>query len=122
MHNQVQVYLYDVTDENKLTGTLLVRPNTILNKGETYVKPKDGLYDTPMFDEDKQDWFGMTKEEWLKTNPFHDDPQDSQPSQQQETIASLLKQNASLQKQVKTQATVNAMVMKDLAELKSKVK
>lgn len=122
MHNQVQVYLYDVTDENKLTGTLLVRPNTILNKGETYVKPKDGLYGTPMFDEDKQDWFGMTKEEWLKTNPFHDDPQDSQPSQQQETIASLLKQNASLQKQVKTQATVNATVMKDLAELKSKVK
>ena len=122
MHNQVQVYLYDVTDENKLTGTLLVRPNTILNKGETYVKPKDGLYGSPMFDEDKQDWFGMTKEEWLKTNPFHDDPQDSQPSQQQETIASLLKQNASLQKQVKTQATVNATVMKDLAELKSKVK
>lgn len=122
MHNQVQVYLYDVTDENKLTGTLLVRPNTILNKGETYVKPKDGLYGTPMFDEDKQDWFGMTKEEWLKTNPFHDNPQDSQPSQQQETIASLLKQNASLQKQVKTQATVNATVMKDLAELKSKVK
>ena len=122
MHNQVQVYLYDVTDENKLTGTLLVRPNTILNKGETYVKPKDGLYGTPMFDEDKQDWFGMTKEEWLKTNPFHDDPQDSQPSQQQETIASLLKQNASLQKQVKTQATVNATVMKDLAELKSRVK
>lgn len=122
MHNQIQVYLYDVTDENKLTGTLLVRPNTILNKGETYVKPKDGLYGTPMFDEDKQDWFGMTKEEWLKTNPFHDNPQDSQPSQQQETIASLLKQNASLQKQVKTQATVNATVMKDLAELKSKVK
>lgn len=122
MHNQVQVYLYDVTDENKLTGTLLVRPNTILNKGETYVKPKDGLYGTPMFDEDKQDWFGMTKEEWLKTNPFHGNPQDSQPSQQQETIASLLKQNASLQKQVKTQATVNATVMKDLAELKSKVK
>lgn len=122
MHNQVQVYLYDVTDENKLTGTLLVRPNTILNKGETYVKPKDGLYGTPMFDEDKQDWFGMTKEDWLKTNPFHDNPQDSQPSQQQETIASLLKQNASLQKQVKTQATVNATVMKDLAELKSKVK
>lgn len=122
MHNQVQVYLYDVTDENKLTGTLLVRPNTILNKGETYVKPKDGLYGTPMFDEDKQGWFGMTKEEWLKTNPFHDNPQDSQPSQQQETIASLLKQNASLQKQVKTQATVNATVMKDLAELKSKVK
>lgn len=122
MHNQVQVYLYDVTDENKLTGTLLVRPNTILNKGETYVNPKDGLYGTPMFDEDKQDWFGMTKEEWLKTNPFHDNPQDSQPSQQQETIASLLKQNASLQKQVKTQATVNATVMKDLAELKSKVK
>lgn len=122
MSDLVQVYLYDITDNNKYSGTVMVHKAEALPNGQTYVKPKDGLYGTPMFDEDKQDWFGMTKEEWLKTNPFHDNPQDSQPSQQQETIASLLKQNASLQKQVKTQATVNATVMKDLAELKSKVK
>lgn len=122
MSDLVQAYLYDITDQNKYLGTIMVKRSTPLSNGETYIKPKDGLYGKPRFDENKLDWFGITREEWLKTNPFHDDPQDSQPSQQQETIASLLKQNASLQKQVKTQATVNATVMKDLAELKSKVK
>lgn len=123
MTDLVQVYLYDVTDHNKLSGTLMVRNSSILGNGETYIKPKDGLYGTPMFDEDKQDWFGMTKEEWLKNNPFHDSGQSDQPSPQQEMMASLMKQNAALsmklQSQVKAQATINATLMKSMAELKA---
>lgn len=121
MNNEtIQIWLYDTTNENKLSGTMQVPKDAKLAPGQTKVRPKDGLYGIPKFDEEKQEWFGMAYEEWLKTNPFHDQPQ--VPSQQQETIASLMKQNASLQKQVKTQATVNASVMKNLAELKAKVK
>lgn len=126
MPDLVQIYLYDVTDHNKLTGTLTVRKSSILTKGETFIKPKDGLYGTPMFDEDKQEWYGLTKEDWLKTNPFHDVEQRNQPSQQQEMMATLMKQNAALsmklQTQVKAQATVNATLMKSMARLKANEK
>lgn len=117
-----QIYYYNSSDDNLFIGTGLVEDNHQLLVGETFIKPADGLNWPLRFDEKIQRWYGLTDEEWLKTNPFHGNPQDSQPSQQQEIIASLLKQNASLQKQVKAQATVNAVVMKDLAELKSKVK
>lgn len=120
MSDLVQVYLYDITDNNKYSGTVMVHKAEALPNGQTYVKPKDGLYGKPRFDEEKQDWFGMTKEEWLKTNPFHDQDQSTQPSPQQEMMAMLMKQNANLQKEVKTQATVNANIMKSLAELKAK--
>lgn len=119
-NDTIQIWLYDTTNENKLSGTMRVPKDAELAPGQTKVRPKDGLYGIPMFDEEKQEWFGLTYEEWLKTKPFHNQPQ--VPSPQQETIASLLKQNASLQKQVQTQATVNANIMKSLAELKSKVK
>lgn len=97
--------------------------DTELTTGQTSIKPKDGLYGTPMFDEEKQDWFGMSREEWLKTHPFHGSGQSNQPSPQQEMMAMLMKQNATLsmklQSQVKAQATVNATLMKSMAELKA---
>lgn len=119
-NDTVQIWLYDTTDGNKLIGTIRVPRGSELTVGQTAVKPKGGLYGLPKFDEDKQEWFGMTKEEWLKTNPFHDRDQSTQPSPQQEMMATLMKQNANLQKEVKAQATVNANIMKNLAELKAK--
>lgn len=120
-NDKVQVWLYDTTDKNKLTGTVLRDKDTTLSPGQTFIKPADKIYGIPMFDEQQQHWFGMSKEEWLKSNPRHG-VDNAGPSQQQTLLANLMKQNADLQKQVQTQATVNATIMKSIAELKSQAK
>ena len=123
MNNElVQVWLYDTTDKNKLTGTTMVPRGSELLVGQTYIKPADGLYGTPMFDEEQQRWFGMSKEEWLKSDHLNGGEPTNTPSPQQQLMASLMKTNANLQKQVNIQATVNATIMKSIAELKSEAK
>lgn len=121
-NDMVTVYLYDTLDKNKLIGTIKVPRGSELLVGQTYIKPADGLYGTPMFDEDQLRWFGMTKEEWLKSDHLNGGKPVDKPTSQQTLIANLMKQNAELQKQVKTQATVNATMMKSIAELKSEAK
>lgn len=118
----VQVWLYDTTDKNKLIGTTKVPRGTELLVGQTYIKPADGLYGTPRFDEEQLRWFGMTKEEWLKSDHLNGGEPTNTPSPQQQLMASLMKTNANLQKQVNMQATVNATIMKSIAELKSEAK
>ena len=118
----VQVWLYDTTNKNKLTGTTKVPRGTELLVGQTYIKPADGLYGTPMFDEEQQRWFGMSKEEWLKSDHLNGGEPTNTPSPQQQLMASLMKTNANLQKQVNMQATVNATIIKSIAELKSEAK
>lgn len=121
-NDMVTVYLYDTLDKNKLIGTTTVPRGSELLVGQTYIKPADGLYGTPMFDEDQLRWFGMTKEEWLKSDHLNGGKPVDKPTSQQTLIANLMKQNAELQKQVKTQATVNATMMKSIAELKTQNK
>lgn len=121
-NDMVTVYLYDTLDKNKLIGTTTVPRGSELLVGQTYIKPADGLYGTPMFDEDQLRWFGMTKEEWLKSDYLNGGKESIQPSPQQQMMASLMKTNADLQRQVKLQATVNATMMKSIAELKSETK
>ncbi len=121
-NDMVTVYLYDTLDKNKLIGTTTVPRGSELLVGQTYIKPADGLYGTPMFDEDQLRWFGMSKEEWLKSDHLNGGEPTNKPSPQQQLMASLMKTNADLQKQVKLQATVNATMMKSIAELKSEAK
>ena len=121
-NDMVTVYLYDTLDKNNLIGTIKVPRGSELLVGQTYIKPADGLYGTPMFDEDQLRWFGMTKEEWLKSDHLNGGKPVDKPTSQQTLIANLMKQNAELQKQVKTQATVNATMMKSIEELKSDAK
>lgn len=121
-NDMVTVYLYDTLDKNKLIGTIKVPRGSELLVGQTYIKPADGLYGTPMFDEDQLRWFGMTKEEWLKSDHLNGGEPTNTPSPQQQLMASLMKTNANLQKQVNMQATVNATIMKSIAELKSEAK
>ncbi|MDM8259621.1 hypothetical protein [Limosilactobacillus vaginalis] len=121
-NDMVTVYLYDTLDKNKLIGTTTVPRGSELIVGQTYIKPADGLYGTPMFDEGQQRWFGMSKEEWLKTDYLNGGEPTNTPSPQQQLMASLMKTNANLQKQVNMQATVNATIMKSIAELKSEAK
>lgn len=121
-NDMVTAYLYDTLDKNKLIGTIKVPRGSELLVGQTYIKPADGLYGTPMFDEDQLRWFGMTKEEWLNSDHLNGGKPVDKPTSQQTLIANLMKQNAELQKQVKTQATVNATMMKSIAELKAQNK
>lgn len=121
-NDMVTVYLYDTLDKNKLIGTTTVPRGSELLVGQTYIKPADGLYGTPMFDEDQLRWFGMSKEEWLKSDHLNGGEPTNKPSPQQQLMASLMKTNADLQKQVKLQATVNATMMKSITELKSETK
>ena len=123
MNNDVvTAYVYDTLDKNKLIGTIKVLRGSELLVGQTYIKPADGLYGTPMFDEDQLRWFGMSKEKWLKSDHLNGGEPTNTPSPQQQLMASLMKTNADLQKQVKLQATVNATMMKSIAELKLKTK
>lgn len=120
-NDKVQVWLYDRNNDNKLTGTILVDKGTTLASSQTFVKPKDGLFGVPRFNEGKQDWFGEDKNEWLKSKSQHG-VENAGPSRQQFLMANLIKQNADLQKQVQTQATINATIMKSIAELKLQAK
>lgn len=121
-NDTVQAWVYDTTNKNKLVGVINVPRGSELLVGQTYIKPADGLYGTPRFDEEQLRWFGMTKEEWQKTDYLNGGKESIQPSSQQQLMASLMKTNADLQKQVKLQATVNATIMKSIAELKSEAK
>ena len=121
-NDTIQAWVYDTTNKNKLVGVINVPRGSQLLVGQTYIKPADGLYGTPRFDEDQLRWFGMTKEEWLKSDHLNGGKPVDKPTSQQTLIANLMKQNAELQKQVKTQATVNATMMKSIAELKSEAK
>lgn len=121
-NDTVQAWVYDTTNRNKLVGVINVPRGSQLLVGQTYIKPADGLYGTPRFDEEQLRWFGTTKEEWQKTDYLNGGKESIQPSPQQQMMASLMKTNADLQKQVKLQATVNATIMKSIAELKSEAK
>lgn len=121
-NDTVQAWVYDTTNKNKLVGVINVPRGSQLLVGQTYIKPADGLYGTPMFDEDQLRWFGMSKEEWLKSDHLNGGEPTNTPSPEQQLMASLMKTNADLQKQVNMQATVNATIMKSIAELKSEAK
>lgn len=141
MEEDVQIWLYDTSNKNKLTGTIRVPNGQELQPGQTAIRPADGLYGTPMFDTDNQRWFGEDKGEWLKKHPIPV----PKPSAQQIAIAGLMKDmaalkasndddgqaklNAGLMKQmaqmklttdaqIKAQAQINASAMKDIAKLK----
>lgn len=121
-NDTVQAWVYDTTNKNKLVGVINVPRGSQLLVGQTYIKPADGLYGTPRFDEEQLRWVGMTKEEWEKTDYLNGGKESIQPSAQQQMMASLMKTNADLQRQVKLQAMVNATIMKSVAELKSETK
>lgn len=142
MEEDVQIWLYDTADDNKLTGTIRVPNGQELQPGQTAIRPADGLYGTPRFDTENQRWYGENKAEWLKKHPIPV----PEPDAQQIAIARLMKDmavlktsnnddsdqaklNAGLMKQMaqmklstdaqfKAQAQINASAMKDIAKLK----
>lgn len=132
----VDIYCYDVNNNNALSDMFSVPAGTTLKTGQTTVVPKDGLYE-PQFNGTTWE-AGITEEEFLASQPKAEvKPSASQIAQantlkdvaelqvahtnQQKLNADLMKDNAALKKQNQTQATLNANLMKQLAELKQDV-
>lgn len=132
----VDIYCYDVNNNNALSDMFSVPAGTTLKTGQTTVVPKDGLYE-PQFNGTTWE-AGITEEEFLAKQPKVEvKPSASQIAQantlkdvaklqvahtaQQKLNAELMVDNANLKKQNQTQATLNASLMKQLAGLKQQV-
>lgn len=112
-NDMVQIWYYDIENGGKYTGTDLVLQNHVLQAGETFIRPEDGLYWPIYFVADKQRWIGTAKEQWLKEHP---QPKPD-PDPQQVALAGLLKDVATI-KNDKSQDSLNAGLMKQVADLK----
>lgn len=63
----VVVYEFDPTQDNVYTGMSLIPEGAVLASNQTFVKPKDGLYQPMKFN--GVEWVGTPKEEWEKKHP-----------------------------------------------------
>ena len=92
------VYVYDgQTKEFLYPRVFEDNDNTVIPNSTTVPVP-DNLWGKKYFDVDKQEWHGMTKDEYLKANPPK--PMQSQgPSQESQAMNALGLQVAKLQKQ-----------------------
>lgn len=132
----VDIYCYDVNNNNALSDMFSVPAGTTLKTGQTTVVPKDGLYE-PRFNGTTWE-ASITEEEFLAKQPKAEvKPSAAQIAQantlkdvaelqvahtnQQKLNADLMKDNAALKEQNQTQVTLNANLMKQLAELKQEV-
>lgn len=108
--NQV-VLTYEIKADKSL-GQITRHPaGYVLQSNETFTKPKDGLYDPHW---NGSDWVGISAEEYYKKHPI----EPAKPSQSQQLLADLLKDVAAVEVDNKTQDTLNASVMKELASQK----
>lgn len=93
-------------------GPMTKRPaGYTLQANETLVKPADGLYDPTW---NGSAWVSIAAEEYYKKHPI----EPAKPSQSQQLLADLLKDVAAVKVDNKTQYTLNASVMKELASQK----
>lgn len=112
-----QVYFYDsVTKE--FAGYDVIDDAAEFPANATTAKPVDsnsvGLYD-PTWNENTHSWNGLTEEEW-KQKHATSEPK-PEPTQDQQTLASLTKQVMQLQAAITQQQKVNASLTKQLMDL-----
>lgn len=108
--NQV-VLTYEIKTDKSL-GQITRRPAGYTPAtNETLVKPADGLYDPTW---NGSAWVGISEEEYYKKHPI----EPAKPSQSQQLLANLMKDVAAVKVDSKTQDTLNASVMKELASQK----
>lgn len=132
----VVVWEFNPDKNNEFTGVAMIPEGAVLKANQTFVKPKDGLYQPMRFN--GTEWIGTPQEEWEKANPVPEQkPSATQIAQataikdiaqlkvdhsgQQSLNAQLMKDNAELKVKNETQAKVNADIMKQLANLKIQV-
>lgn len=98
----VDIYCYDVNNNNALSDMFSVPAGTTLKTGQTTVVPKDGLYE-PRFNGTTWE-ASITEEEWLAKQPKQPDPK---PTATQQLV---MKQQASI-------TQLEQMVMKQQASM-----
>lgn len=103
------VYVYDGQTKEFLCPRVFEdNDNTVIPNSTTIPVP-DNLWGKKYFDVDKQEWHGMTKEEYLKANP----PKPTPPTATQQMINMLGGQIAKgSQEQATTQQMINMLGQK----------
>ncbi len=119
---QIAIYLFDL-DTGEYNGSRLVPKNYGLQPGETFTKPKEGLYEPrihhgdPASDDDT--WTGSTAEEFNKTLPDKKPVQPVQPNGQQALIMGQQANIVQLQKTVMNQQSKMTEMQKTVMDQQS---
>lgn len=79
------VYVYDLQTKEFLYPRVFEDNDNTVIPNSTTVPVPDNLWGKKYFDVDKQEWHGMTKEEYLKANP----PKPTPPTATQEMLNAL---------------------------------
>lgn len=105
------VITYGINDDKSL-GAIIRHPQGYgLQANETFTKPADGLYEPKW---NGSTWVGISAEEYLKKHPV----EPAKPTTQQTAMAGLLKDMSVIKIDSKLQDTLNANVMKAMAQQK----
>lgn len=105
------VVTYGINADNSL-GPITRHPQGYtLQPNETFTKPADGLYEPSW---NGSTWIGISEAEYLKKHPV----ELAKPTAQQTAMAGLLKDMSAIKVDSKSQDTLNANVMKQLADQK----
>ena len=110
------IFIYDKETKRYMYPVSDYPDNYDLPENATTVKPVDSngvdLYD-PTWNENTHSWDSLMKEEWEQKHPV----QAPEPTQDQQTLASLTKQVMQLQAANVQQQKVNASLAKQLMDL-----
>lgn len=105
------VITYGINDDKSLGAIIRHPQGYVLQANETFTKPADGLYEPKW---NGSTWVGISAEEYYKKHPI----EPAKPTPQQTAMAGLLKDMAAVKTDSKSQDTLNAALMKQLADQK----
>lgn len=105
------VITYGINDDKSLGAIIRHPQGYVLQADETFTKPADGLYEPKW---NGSTWVGISAEEYLKKHPV----EPAKPTTQQTAMAGLLKDMSVIKIDSKLQDTLNANVMKAMAQQK----
>ena len=105
------VITYGINDDKSLGAIIRHPQGYVLQANETFTKPADGLYEPKW---NGSTWVGISAEEYLKKHPV----EPAKPTTQQTAMAGLLKDMSVIKIDSKLQDTLNANVMKAMAQQK----
>lgn len=106
------VYVYDKETKLFLHPRLLADDDNTIIENSTEVPVPDGLWGKIKWT--GQGWIGQTREEYEASLP----KRDVEPTAQQKVLASVMKDVSAIKVDNKTQDTLNASLMKQLADQK----
>ena len=105
------VITYGINNDKSLGAITRHPQGYTLQANETFTKPADGLYEPTW---NGSTWVGISAEEYLKKHPV----EPAKPTTQQTAMAGLLKDMSVIKIDSKLQDTLNANVMKAMAQQK----